>query len=63
MFRRRFGNIVDLMLAVGIGELLWCVVLNLGKDEGRERRGLRGRGGGTFREDRSVVRDTSAVVA
>lgn len=36
MFRWRFGDIVDLVLAVGVGEFLRVCVLDLGQDEGGE---------------------------
>lgn len=36
MFRWRFGDIVDLVLAVGVGELLRVCVFDLGEDEGCE---------------------------
>lgn len=36
MFRGRFGDIVDLVLAVSVGELLRVCVLDLGEDEGGE---------------------------
>ena len=39
MLRRRLRDVVDVVVAVGVGELLWRVVLDLGKDE-------RGEGGG-----------------
>lgn len=38
----RLGDVVDLVLAVGVGELLRGGVLDLGEDKGGERGGLRG---------------------
>jgi hypothetical protein len=37
-----FGDVVDLVLAVGVGELLGARVLNLWEDEGGEGGGLGG---------------------
>lgn len=55
MLRGRLGDVVDVVGAVGVGELLRGRVLDLGEDEGGERRGLRRGRGGAFREDRGVV--------
>ena len=58
--RGRVGNVVDLVVAVGVGELLRGAVLDLGEDEGGERRGL-GRGrGDALGEDGRAVGDAGA---
>ena len=36
MVARGFGDIVDVVVAVGVGELLGRGVVNLGEDEGGE---------------------------
>lgn len=60
VFRGRLGDVVDLMLAMGVGELLRRRVLDLGEDEGGERRGLRGGGGGTFGENSGMMGNAGA---
>lgn len=55
------GNIVDVVVAVSVGELLRGVVVDLGEDEGGERRGLGGGRGGAFGEDGGMVRYARAV--
>lgn len=56
------GDIVDVVVAVGVGEFLRGVVANLGEDEGSERGGLGGGRGGAFGEDGGVVRDARAAL-
>ena len=48
VFRGRVGDVVDEVLVVGVGELLWGGVGDFGEDEGGERGGLGGGGGGVF---------------
>lgn len=38
---RRFGDVVDLVVPVGVGQLLRLLVLDLGQDQRREGRRLR----------------------
>ena len=54
------GDVVDVVVAVGVGELLRGVVADLGEDEGGEGGGLGGGRGGAFGEDGGVVRDARA---
>jgi len=42
------GDVVDVVLVVGVGELLGLVVGDFGEDEGGEAGGLGGGGGGVF---------------
>lgn len=58
---RRLGDIVDVVVAVRVGELLWGVVADLGENERGEGRGLRGGRRGALGEDGGVVRDARAV--
>lgn len=48
MFGGRLGDVVDVVVAVRVGELLWRVVGDLGKDEGGEGGGLGGGGSGAL---------------
>lgn len=57
MLRGSLGDIVDLVLAVRVGELLRVGVLDLGEDEGGQGRRLRGCRGSALGEDGGVVRD------
>lgn len=61
MRRRGFGDVVDVVRAMGVRQLLRRVVVDLGEDQGGEGRGL-GRGRRrAFREDGGVVRDARAA--
>lgn len=62
MLRGRLGDVVDVVVAVRVGQLLWGVMVDLGEDERREGRGLRGGRGRAFREDGGVVGDARAVI-
>lgn len=53
----RLGNVVDVVGAVGEGQLLGRLVVDLGQDEGGERGGLAGGGGDALSEDGGVVGD------
>lgn len=55
MLGGRFGDVVDVVVAVGVRELLRGFVCDLGENEGREGGGLRGGGGGALRKDGAVV--------
>lgn len=57
----RFGDVVDVVRAVGVGQLLGGVVLDLGKDDGGEGGGLRYGRCGAFAEDGVIVRYARAV--
>ncbi len=48
MVRGGVGDVVDVVLVVGVGELLGLVVGDFGEDEGGEAGGLGGGGGGVF---------------
>lgn len=49
------GDVVDVVVAVGVGQLLRGGVVNLGEDERGEGGGLAGGRGGAFGEDGGVV--------
>lgn len=55
MLGGRFGDVVDVVVAVGVGEFLRGFVCNFGEDEGSEGGGLRGSRGGALGEDGTVV--------
>lgn len=61
MLRRRLGDIVDLMLAMSVGQLLGRHVLNFGEYEGCQRGCLGRGGGGAFCENGGVMGDASAA--
>lgn len=56
----RVGDVVDVVLVVGVGELLGFGVVDFGEDEGGEGGGVRGGGGGMFAEDGGAVGDAGA---
>jgi len=60
VFGGRVGDVVDVVLVVGVGEFLGFGVVDLGEDEGGEGGGLRGGGGGVFGEDGGAVGDAGA---
>lgn len=51
----RFGNVVDVVVAVGVRELLRGLVCDFGENEGGEGGGLRGGGGGALGKYGAVV--------
>jgi len=57
---RGFGDVVDVVGAVGVGELLGRRVVDFGEDQGGERRGLGLRRRERLREDSDVVSDAGA---
>ncbi|ROW09700.1 hypothetical protein VMCG_02453 [Cytospora schulzeri] len=56
MLGRGLGDVVDVVVAVGVGELLGRVVLYFGEDERGQGGRLGGGRGGAFGEDGAVVR-------
>lgn len=62
MLGGRLGDVVDVVVTVGVGELLGGVVLDLGQDQRGEGGGLRGGGGGALGEDGAVVRYAGTAV-
>lgn len=62
MLGRRLGDVVDVVVAVGVGELLWCVVLYFGEDERGQGGRLGGGRGGAFGKDGAVVRYARTAV-
>lgn len=59
--RWRLGDVVDVVVAVRVGEFLRGRVVDLGEDDGREGRGLGRCRGGAFCQDGVVVRDAGAM--
>jgi len=57
----RSGDVVDVVLPMGVRELLRRLVVDLGEDEGGEGRGLRGGAGRVFGQDGAVMRDAGAL--
>lgn len=55
MLRGRFGDVVDVVVAVGVRELLRGFVCDFGEDERGEGGGLRGGGGGALGKNGAVV--------
>lgn len=55
MVRWGVGDVVDVVLVVGVGELLRLVVRNFGEDERGETGGCGGGGGGVFGKDGGAV--------
>lgn len=48
MLRGCLGDVVDVVVAVGVGEFLRCVVGDLGEDQGGKGGGLGGGRGGAL---------------
>jgi hypothetical protein len=60
VFGRSFGDVVDVVGAVGVGELLRAAVVDLREDERGKGRCLRRGRGGAFGEDGGAVGNASA---